>query len=74
MDAGPENRSFYGFVFSGPFPGGVRVCLCVFKNPARRGMILPLPQVHRNRYATDDFVFKSFVSLTGRRHSGEYRI
>jgi hypothetical protein len=45
VDPGPENRSFYGFVFSGPFPGGV--CARVLKDPARRGMILPRPRVHR---------------------------
>ena len=56
MDAGPENRSFSGFVFSGPFPGGVCVCARVLKDPARRGMILPRPRVHRT--GLDDMHFK----------------
>ena len=33
----------------------VCVCVCVFKDPARRGMILPRPRVHRS--GLDDFLF-----------------
>ena len=43
MDSGPDKIDHFLGLFSGPFPGGARVC--VFKNPARRGMILPLPRV-----------------------------
>ncbi len=44
---------FLGLFFSGPFPGGV--CARLLKDPARRGMILPRPRVHRS--GLDDFIF-----------------
>ena len=44
---------FMGLFFSGPFPGGV--CAHVLKDPARRGMILLRPRVHRT--GLDDFLF-----------------
>ncbi len=42
--SGPEKSITLWVCF--PVPSRV-VCVCVFKNPARRGMILLLPRVHR---------------------------